>query len=75
MKKYFKNIIQNYKLNISLANINIENNQNTKMIHNYLFLNKHSVKSYFIKFFLLNKETKNLKKLKKTKKKTFLFNF
>ena len=68
--KYKKKISTCYRVNQ-----NLKKNTTFKVIHNYLFLNKHAVKSYFVKFFLFNKQTNNLKKKLKRKKKTFLFNF
>lgn len=80
-KNYFK--IKNLKplymkkksIYINYLNIIQKKEKKEKIIYNNLFLNKFSVKSFFIDFYLNSKQTKNILKKNTKQKKTFFFNF
>ena len=61
-------------LKINYNNLKISLKPVTTNIKNYLLLNKKSVKSFFIEFFTLSKQT-SFKKNYKKKKKLYFFNF
>ena len=60
---------------INYLNIIQKKEKKEKIIYNNLFLNKFSVKSFFIDFYLKSKQTKNILKKNTKQNKTFLFNF